>query len=823
MAAAPTTSARSLIQSSRHLSKMRKGFRRFQQGQALPLGIAAIMVGMVGAFVLFNTGQVAVNKQRLSDAADSAAYSGLLWQARALNFQAYTNRAMIANEVTIGQAVSLNSWSNYARNISGNIATVVAAIPIINAIAETIANTLAAVNEIVEPLSDAMSAAMKIINTVIETSQTAMFSSAFLATPDIVHQVTKASDDSFDDVSGYSVAGLLLNLEDWRSFTEKYDHDNIEAMRERTDLVSQSRDDFATDRRWSFLENIWFFYASPFLQYRVYYDGQTRLLMSNDSQGKPNWEWVAKDAVSLHVKTYRFSWRGVRTRVNQVPIGWASAYANSDNLSTPETIDERNDGCRDYTTYEADSCEFLDNNGTAEKLVNEGNFSLRGDNSEHNQVADYKGVNAFRSLSQSVLAGEVGDDDPVLRLRTEISMDMDKSESSSDWVHESGTFNTELASAGTKMSSVSIAEVYYRHPKARTTSNDSIARQRANGYNPYWDVRLAPVDIQERLIALALREGLVGGGSSSSTPGATQLAAYGGSGDDLDFDPGGNVTQLGSYVGTLAEQMGLDEAVVDIVDREVSRLVGERFGAAALDALKADFDLNGIEDMLKDELEEAIQTAMETLLFNALEGLLGNLGISEADASALVDTGEEFLNDAAALADRMEAIQDQVAADFEEALRNEVPAFEEEIEVITALIAQKQDQIAELERQINGVFDDVDALQARIRDARRDIADFRDQIEQVADELKSRVIDVVVESLRRHGGDLLRNSIVGDFLEIFEGNLTDIITDYLELTPEEREHADTSGTLPWEQEELQDDDEPFIDDYDEDDYARFED
>ena len=55
----------------------------------------------MSGFVMFNTGQVVSRKLLLSDAADAAAYSGLLWQARALNFQAYTNRAMVANEVSI--------------------------------------------------------------------------------------------------------------------------------------------------------------------------------------------------------------------------------------------------------------------------------------------------------------------------------------------------------------------------------------------------------------------------------------------------------------------------------------------------------------------------------------------------------------------------------------------------------------------------------------------------------------------------------------------------------------------------------------------------
>jgi len=170
----------------------------YQRGQAMPLGIALILVGVVGAFVLFNTGQVAVNKQRLSDAADSAAYSGVVWQARALNFQAYTNRAMIANDVSIGQAVSLASWSTYTVIATENIATVTAPFPPLAAITRPLANIFQSIN--------------RIVNRVIGGSQDAMFGSAFIATPDIVDKVAKASDSRFETISGYSAAGLYDNL-----------------------------------------------------------------------------------------------------------------------------------------------------------------------------------------------------------------------------------------------------------------------------------------------------------------------------------------------------------------------------------------------------------------------------------------------------------------------------------------------------------------------------------------------------------------------------------------------------------------------------------
>jgi len=77
-----------------------------QHGQALVLAIALFAVAGVMFFLMFNSGRAVNEKINLVNAADSAAYSGAQIAARNLNFMAYTNRAMIANEVAIGHLFS---------------------------------------------------------------------------------------------------------------------------------------------------------------------------------------------------------------------------------------------------------------------------------------------------------------------------------------------------------------------------------------------------------------------------------------------------------------------------------------------------------------------------------------------------------------------------------------------------------------------------------------------------------------------------------------------------------------------------------------------
>jgi hypothetical protein len=95
---------------------------RWQRGQALVFGIFLLMAGLAGLYFLFNTGQLSAEKTRLVTTADAVAHGAGVMQARALNFDAYANRALVANEVLVAQMVSLSSWAQYAETHADNLA-----------------------------------------------------------------------------------------------------------------------------------------------------------------------------------------------------------------------------------------------------------------------------------------------------------------------------------------------------------------------------------------------------------------------------------------------------------------------------------------------------------------------------------------------------------------------------------------------------------------------------------------------------------------------------------------------------------------------------
>lgn len=57
-------------------------------------------------------------KRQLQNAADATAYNISTLEARDLNFSAYTNRSMVANEVALAQMVSLMSQADMTGSVS---------------------------------------------------------------------------------------------------------------------------------------------------------------------------------------------------------------------------------------------------------------------------------------------------------------------------------------------------------------------------------------------------------------------------------------------------------------------------------------------------------------------------------------------------------------------------------------------------------------------------------------------------------------------------------------------------------------------------------
>src|SRR3954470_4463307 len=88
-----------------------------QRGQALVFTSVTTIVVLLAALAMYSMGQLASTRMKLQNTADAVTYSAALTQARDLNFSAYMNRAVIANQVAVAQFVGLTGWARNVKDV----------------------------------------------------------------------------------------------------------------------------------------------------------------------------------------------------------------------------------------------------------------------------------------------------------------------------------------------------------------------------------------------------------------------------------------------------------------------------------------------------------------------------------------------------------------------------------------------------------------------------------------------------------------------------------------------------------------------------------
>lgn len=95
-----------------------------ERGQALLLGVVALLVLAVGMYTSYNLSRTVYEKIALQNAADAAAYSLATLEARSFNFIAFTNRAQAASYVQMLEAHSTLSAATYVVGMAGYLGDV---------------------------------------------------------------------------------------------------------------------------------------------------------------------------------------------------------------------------------------------------------------------------------------------------------------------------------------------------------------------------------------------------------------------------------------------------------------------------------------------------------------------------------------------------------------------------------------------------------------------------------------------------------------------------------------------------------------------------
>lgn len=141
-----------------------------QKGQAMVFSLLFLAVAIITLLILYNQGQLVKNRVQLENAADAAVYSQAKLAARNLNFIAYTNRAMVANEVSIGQMVALLSWVKHYKNVGAFSFFPLYTIPIAPPSPTTLQSIMAPVTALYTNLGTALEPPLRQVNKVWPTA-----------------------------------------------------------------------------------------------------------------------------------------------------------------------------------------------------------------------------------------------------------------------------------------------------------------------------------------------------------------------------------------------------------------------------------------------------------------------------------------------------------------------------------------------------------------------------------------------------------------------------------------------------------------------------
>lgn len=424
--------------------------RRSHSGQALIVVLALLAAMLAGFVLLFNTGQVINDKIRLTNATDAAAYSAAQWQARSLNYQAYLNRAMVANEVAIAQLVSLRSWSRYVDRVTTNVDHVTRYVPYLGPPMRALERGWDAVDQVLSTSLPPLEQGLSIWNNdVLANAQAIAHQQAPLAAADLIGQVLQANEPR----AQLADATRLLQVRNagvWQHrFTQRYERGGGD-LRRFTTLLANSRDAFTRSRR-----------SDPF----------DLGIISMSKRGGTDligeYAWRGIDTLSLHFDYWLDH--------DEVPLGWGAA-----------------ENRRHMVRGRADHGGSLRRNPAASRRARRALDPEQG----YRGVPQIRDVVSPGSTEPRPLVYSVAATVPGEQVRT-----LDRLLLSHIPTLEGDSERAAPDLQDDALHAISSAEVYFQRPAARMDGRVEYPSL----FNPYWQARLVPTSRVERQLVSTAR------------------------------------------------------------------------------------------------------------------------------------------------------------------------------------------------------------------------------------------------------------------------------------------------------------------------------
>lgn len=433
-----------------------------QAGQALIFGLFALMGGLVALFFLFNTGQLVAEKSKLVNTADAVAYSAGVMHARALNFAAYTNRALIANEVLIAQAISMSSWTHYVSTHTQNAPTLmwcqsqysrpvvlvlITYIPVCYALSYVGAASAPGLEQAVPQAAQATVALAELAKQALQAAQANMAATLVPARASLMQEVVDANyvNDGSVHVDTIPLTDNFT-LFNGGPFIKRYSGADRDRFKQTT-LAATNRDQFIGQRAWT-SSNIFPCILGNKAEFRR--RGGTELIGLD--------EWRAMDTASLHEWEWKIHLFSISCDESETPLGYGAQGAGNGSSGADNGFGGS-----------------WSDNWVASSYASGSTWK-------------YSGLPSFFDLSDAALKAS-DDSPPVLRFSIRLTRAKDQARTSegSSSAKPSGRlaqFDSKLASD--VLAAVSTSEVFFRRPDPRNDGKTELASL----FNPYWQVHL---------------------------------------------------------------------------------------------------------------------------------------------------------------------------------------------------------------------------------------------------------------------------------------------------------------------------------------------
>lgn len=431
---------------------------RRQAGVVLVLCLALLLLGALGLHLSFAAGRAFTERERLDAAADAAAYSAALWQARVLNYQALANRAIVAHEVAMAQAVTLASWARYVARFSQSASVLAAPWPPVAGALAAVQDAAGVVAEITEQVTGEEVAMRSADSRLLAAGQEFLqLSVGGFAASAVANEIVRSADPRF----------FAFTLPLPASVVPTRRHAGEDRAR-LFEVVRRSLDDFVLGPRGLDLPLYLLpspCFGSPGAGWSAWFSMLRK--RGGTTMGPDLQRWEAADTLSLHTHLPQRGWfgwfQGCR-QVEALPLAWGAAEA----ASPPAGMLVGDPG----QVRENPSAAAL-----AEQTL--AASPIAG-------MSAYPGMPVVRELDHGALADTRF---PVARLAV-------LARAPAPAGRGAGRLASPSAGTAGQLWSLASAEVYFRRPPGEPTRVEY-----ASLFSPYWQARLVEPSALERVVA----------------------------------------------------------------------------------------------------------------------------------------------------------------------------------------------------------------------------------------------------------------------------------------------------------------------------------